>query len=81
MHWLRAYYALPFKALAVLVRIYKANRAWLEAHLAGKRAAFSIKSLMLVTLVVWIAIWLFTKDDNRLDIIQILKSIWPGGAK
>ncbi len=81
MKWLLAYYSLPFKALAVLVRIYKVNRAWLAARLARKHAALSLKSFLIVTLVAWFAIWLFANDDNRNNLNQALESLWSEVAK
>lgn len=76
MNWLRAYFSIPFKALAVLVRIYQVNRAWLEERLARKHAAIWLKNFLIVTLVAWFAVWLFAGDDNRLNLNRALKSMW-----
>ena len=81
MTWLRAYLIVPFKALAVGVRIFMFNRAWIEARLSRKGAANSIKGLFIMTLVAWFFIWMFANDDLRGNFNQALESLWSGFAK
>lgn len=81
MTWLRAYLLVPFKVLAVGIRIFKFNRAWIEARLSRKTAANSIKGLFIVTMVAWFVIWLFAKDDLRGNLDQALESAWSEIAK
>ena len=58
MKWLRAYFEFPFKVLAVLVWIFRFNRAWLAAGLARKPAAVSLRGLTILTFLAWLVIWL-----------------------
>lgn len=76
MKWLRAYFSVPFKALAIVVRIYQANRGWLEARLARQHAARLVKGFLALTLLVWLAIWLFAGEDSRQALNQALQSLW-----
>ena len=81
MTWLRAYLLVPFKALAVGIRIFMFNRAWIEARLSRKGAAGSIKGLFILTMVAWFVVWLFAGDDLRGNFNQALDSLWSGFAK
>ncbi len=76
MNWLRAYFSVPLKVPALLMDIYKSNRAWLDARLARKPAAGWLKGFMLITVVAWFVIWLFAKDEYRERLNQALESLW-----
>ena len=78
MKWLRAYYAAPFMALAVLVRVFRFNRAWLAERLSSKTAAGSVKLIITGTLLAWFVIWLVAGDDLRGNLNRALQSIWQG---
>ena len=81
MTWLRAWFAVPLRILAVLVTIFQFNRAWLARILARKSAAGSLKGIIFVTIVVWFAIWLFAGDEHRGRLSQTIQSFWSGLAK
>ena len=76
MEWLRAYISVPFKVLAVFVRIFMFNRAWIEKRLARRPAANTIKGILAVTLLMWFLVWLFAGDDLRNNFTDTLKSFW-----
>ena len=81
MNWLRAYISVPFKALALLIRIFKFNRGWLEARLARNPVASSIKGIFIVTLLAWFLVWLFAGDEFRGNIGEALQSFRSEIAK
>ena len=85
MEWLRAYLSVPFKVLAkilaTVVRVFRFNRAWLEARLARNSAAGTLKVIILVTVVAWFLIWLFAGDDYRNNLNQALESWFSGFGK
>ena len=58
MKGLRAYFLVPFRGLGVLIRIFRANRAWVARRLAHKPAAYSIWGIVFLTLLAWFLIWL-----------------------
>ena len=76
MEWLRAYISVPFKVLAVFVRIFMFNRAWIEKRLARRPAANTIKGILAVTLLMWFLVWLFAGDDLRNNFTDTLESFW-----
>lgn len=82
MAWLRAYISVPFKALAIVlarfVRIFRFNRAWLEAALARKSAAMAVRGILIITVIAWFLIWLFAGDDYRGNLNEALQSFWSG---
>jgi len=59
MNWLRAYLSVPFSVIVFFMDSYKKNRAWLDGHLAQKRAAWALRTLVILTFLVWLAIWAF----------------------
>ena len=81
MHWLRAYYAFPFKVLAFFVRIYMTNRAWLEARLSRKHAADALKGLVVLTFVIWILVFLFAREEYGNNLNNTIKSFWSDKQK
>lgn len=81
MEWLRATYAVPLRALLLLIRIFQFNRAWLDKRLARKSAAGSIKGFIFLTLLVWFAIFLFADNEYRDQLNQAFKSFWFELAK
>lgn len=60
MNWLRAYLFFPLKLLGTLMQIFVTNRAWIDERLARKNVAFYLKGFAVSTLLIWIAIWLYT---------------------
>lgn len=81
MAWLRTVFALPLGALVALIAIYRFNRAWMEKRMAGKSAADSFKGLILVTILVWFAIWLFAADEHRGRLSQAVETFWSEVGK
>lgn len=60
MSRLRAYLLVPFTVLAFFVRIFIANRDWVKEKLARENVVFWSRIFMVVTVLVWFAIWLYT---------------------
>lgn len=81
MQWLRAYISVPFKVLAVFVRIFKINRAWIEKRMARKHVASSVKGFFTLTLLAWFLVWLFAGDDLRGNFSQTLESFLTNFGK
>jgi len=65
MNWLRAYLRVPFTLLAFFVRIFYSNRDWMRERLSGEKIAFWIKVFMVVTVLIWFVIWLYTNPSER----------------
>ena len=81
MTWLRAYLLVPFKMLAVGIRIFMFNRAWIEARLSRKGTANSLKGLFILTMVAWLVVWRFAGDYLRGNFNEALEAWWSGRGK
>lgn len=69
-------YLMPFKALAAWIGMFARNRHRTTAFFKQSRVANAIRYIMLLTLVVWLAIAFFTRDDENNRLTITLKNLW-----
>ena len=74
--WLRAYLAVPFKALAVLVGIYGANHRRVARLMANPGVHKLWRGAVIVTVLVWFAIWLFATEADRSLLTEAMQELF-----
>ena len=78
LNWLKHAYFAPFRLIAAIVQVYRANRAWFETRLSRKRMARVVNGFILATVLAWLAIWLAVDDDRRQRLNQAGTGFWQG---
>ncbi len=78
LNWLKHAYFAPFRLIAAIVQVYRANRAWLEARLTRKHTALAVNGFILLTVLAWLVIWLAVDDDRRQRLNRAVTGFWQG---
>ena len=76
MPTLKEIYLMPFHALAVATRVFLRNRSLSKGLTRKPRVAMFLRYAMLATLVIWLAIAAFTRDNDDGRLTDAIKSLW-----
>ena len=64
-HWYSVLFGPPFKLIGFFYRNYQSNRKRLAQFKSSSGVSSLIKAALVLTLFVWIAIWLLASDESR----------------
>lgn len=64
-HWYSLLFGPPFKIIGFFYRSFQSNRKRLARLKATSGAASLIKTALVLTLFLWIAVWLLASDESR----------------
>jgi hypothetical protein len=72
----------PFRLIGFFYRAYHLNRGRLGELTAKPRVSAGLRKIMVLTLFVWIAIWLLASDESRSRLTDAVKENFgvPGSA-
>lgn len=73
-HWIKILYGPWFKLFGFFYRTYKANRQRITALKQRRYVADVAKTAMVLTLVVWLVIWLFASEESRQQLTEAVKA-------
>ena len=76
MGQLKDMYLMPFRAIAAAMRMFVRNRNRVRDFARQPRVANTLKYGMMITLLLWLAIALFNRDDDD-RLAKALKDLWP----
>ena len=63
--WYDLLFGPPFRLIGFFYRTYHSNRERLALLVSRPRVSSLIRYAFILTLLLWIAIWLFASDENR----------------
>ena len=72
-HWIEVLYGPFFKVIGFFYRTFKANRDRVTRLKKNTRLGEVFKGVMILTLVVWILIWLFASEESRNRLTEEVK--------
>lgn len=71
--WYALLFGPPFKIIGFFYRNYQANRKRLVEFTSGSGVSTLIKAALVLTLFLWIAIWLLASDESRNRLTDTVK--------
>ena len=71
--WYALLFGPPFKIIGFFYRNYQSNRKRLAEISSGTGVSTLIKSALVLTLFLWIAIWLFASEEYRNRLTDTVK--------
>ncbi|NQV47379.1 MAG: hypothetical protein HQ504_06295 [Rhodospirillaceae bacterium] len=80
MNWFKEIYIAPFRALAVLIDIFTANRDRLDRLMARPAIRIIFRGAVIVTTLAWLVIWLTADPDHEDRLGKALKEMLPGNV-
>ena len=72
--WLKMFYITPFRIIGFFYRTYTANRDRISSLEKKPWASTLFRSVMVITMIVWIGIWLMASDESRNRLTEAVKS-------
>lgn len=63
----------PFRLIGFFYRSYQSNRQRLASLTSRPRISSALRTVLVLTLFLWIAIWLFASDENRNRLTETAK--------
>jgi len=63
----------PFRLIGFFYRTYHANRSRLAGFASKSWVSSGLRKVMVLTLFLWIAIWLFASDESRNRLTDAVK--------
>jgi hypothetical protein len=76
IEYLKDMYLAPFRAIAGLMKLFVRNRNRVRDFVRQPRIAKTLKYGMLLTLFIWLAIALLTKDEETNRLTEALDNLW-----
>ena len=71
--WYAFLFGPPFKLIGFFYRIYNTNRVRLAGLASKPRVSSGLRKVMVLTLLLWIVIWLLASDDSRNRLTDAVK--------
>lgn len=76
MEYLKDMYLMPFRAIASGMKLFVRNRNRVRDFIRQPGIARTLKYGMLLTLFIWLAIALLTKDEDNNRLTEALNQLW-----
>jgi hypothetical protein len=76
IEYLKDMYLAPFRAIAGLMKLFVRNRNRVRDFVRQPGIAKTLKYGMLLTLFIWLAIALLTKDEETNRLTEALDNLW-----
>ena len=76
IEYLKDMYLAPFRAIARLMKLFVRNRNRVRDFVRQPGIATTLKYGMLLTLFIWLAIALLTKDEENNRLTEALNNLW-----
>ena len=77
-HWSKFLLGPIFAVIGFFYRAYMANRERVARLLGGRWISRIIKAAMVLTLILWFAIWLLAPEESRKELTEMAKEFWGG---
>jgi len=76
MEYLKDMYLMPFRAIASGMKLFVRNRNRIRDFIRQPGIARALKYGMLLTLFIWLAIALLSKDEDNNRLTEALNQLW-----
>ena len=76
---LKELYFAPFRLIAATARTFVRNRNRVRHLLSTPKVAATLKYGMVLTLMIWIAIFLLAREEDTKRLNDVVRSFWPKG--
>jgi len=76
IEYLKDMYLMPFRAIASGMKLFVRNRNRVRDFIRQPGIARTLKYGMLLTLFIWLAIALLTKDEDNNRLTEALNQLW-----
>jgi hypothetical protein len=73
---LKDMYLMPFRAIASGMKLFTRNRDRVRDFISQPGIAKTLRYAMLLTLFIWLAIALFTKDEGNNRLTEAINELW-----
>ena len=77
MNIFRELYAAPFRLVSAVVRIFISNRNRMRNFLSIPNVANTLKYGMVLTLLIWLAIAMLAKEEDKKRLNDAVRGFWP----
>jgi hypothetical protein len=77
LQYLKDMYLMPFRAIASGIRLFARNRNRMREFVSQPVIAKILKYAMLLTLLIWLALALLAKDEDKNRLSEAVKELWP----
>ena len=76
LEYLKDMYLMPFRAIASGMKLFTRNRNRVRDFISQPGIAKTLRYAMLLTLFIWLAIALFTKDEENNHLTEAINELW-----
>jgi hypothetical protein len=76
MEYLKDMYLMPFRAIAAAMKLFVRNRNRVRDFIRQSGIAKTLKYAMMLTLLVWLAIALLSKDEGNNRLTEAMSNLW-----
>ena len=73
----RELYAAPFRLISAAAGIFASNRNRIRNFLSIPRVANTLKYGMVLTLLIWLAIAMLAKEEDKKRLNDAVRDFWP----
>jgi hypothetical protein len=73
----RELYAAPFRLISAVVDIFVSNRNRIRDFLSIPRVANTLKYGMVLTMLIWLAIAMLAKEEDKKRLNDAVRGFWP----
>ena len=73
----RELYAAPFRLISAAVRVFVSNRNRIRSFLSIPRVADTLKYGMVLTMLIWLAIAMLAKEEDKKRLNDAVRGFWP----
>jgi len=77
MNFLKAWFETPFRLILLVMDTYKANTARVARFMGRVEARQVLNAAILVTVAVWLVIFVFLGDEHRSDLTRAVRELLP----